>query len=87
MLRINIYLPEDLNRKLDFTAKSRRAAKAQVIREALQEGLKVIQPKFNTAKALLEFAKMAQKIPTKGKVPLDAVKNMDYYTWGGEKRE
>ena len=87
MLRINIYIPEDLNKKLDFTAKSRRKAKAEVIREALDHGLQVIQPKSGNAQALLDFAKMAKKIPTTGKIPKDFSKNLDYYTWGGKKRE
>lgn len=87
MLRMNIYIPEDLNQKLAFTAKYQRKAKAQVVREALQAGLKVIQPKSSTAQALLNLAKMAEEIPTKGDIPKDFVKNLDYYTWGGSKRE
>ncbi|MBI2328037.1 CopG family transcriptional regulator [Candidatus Curtissbacteria bacterium] len=87
MLRINIYIPDDLNKKLDFAAKSRRKAKAEVIREALNHGLQIIQPKSGNAQALLDLAKMAKKIPTKGKVPKDFSKNLDYYTWGGEKRD
>ena len=86
MLRINVYVPEDLNKKLDFTAKSRRKAKAEIIREALEHGLQVMQPKSGNAQALLDLAKMAEKIPTKGEVPKDFSKNLDYYTWGGEKR-
>ena len=38
-----------------------------------------------SAKALLDLAQMAKKIPTQGKIPIDAVKNMDFYTWGGKK--
>ena len=87
MLRINVYVPEDLNKKLDFTAKSRRKAKAEVIREALEHGLRAIQPKSGNAQVLLNLAKKAEVIPTKGKVPKDFSKNLDYYTWGGEKRE
>jgi len=87
MLRINIYIPEDLNKKLDFTAKSRRKAKAEVIREALNHGLKIIQPKSGNAQSLLDLAKMAEQIPTVGNIPKDFSKNLDYYTWGGEKRD
>ncbi len=87
MLRINIYIPEDLNKKLDFTAKYKRKAKAEIVREALQVGLRVIQPKSSTAQALLNLAKMAESIPTQGDVPKDFIKNLDYYTWGGKRRE
>lgn len=88
MLRINIYIPEELNKRLDFTAKAKRKAKAEVIREALNKGLVSLQKsKSPSAQALLNLAKMAEKIPTKGRVPKDFSKNLDYYTWGGEKRE
>ncbi len=87
MLRINIYIPEDLNQQLDFTAKYMRKVKAEVVREALEAGLQKIQPKSSTAQALLDLAKKAKKISTKGDVPKDFIKNLDYYTWGGKKRE
>lgn len=63
-----------------------RKAKAVVIRGVLNHGLKAIQPKSGNAQALLDLAKMAEKIPTKGRVPKDFSKNLDYYTWGGGKR-
>ena len=87
MLRINVYIPEDLNRQLAFTAKYERKVKAEVIREALEIGLKKIQPKSKTAQALLDLAKKAEQIPTKGSVPKDFIRNLDYYTWGGKKRD
>lgn len=48
--------------------------------------MKMSYSKKNSAQVLLDLARMAEKIPTKSRVPKDAVKNMDYYTWGGEKR-
>ena len=87
MLRINIYIPEDLNKKLAFVAKTGRRAKAEVIRDALEQGLGAIAPKLGNARTLLNLAKMAEKIPTAGRVPKDFSKNLDYYTWGGKKRE
>ncbi len=86
MLRINIYIPEDLNQQLDFTAKYMRKVKAEVVREALRTGLAKIQPKASSAQALISLAKKAERIPTKGKIPKDFIKNLDYYTWGGKKR-
>lgn len=87
MLRINIYIPGDLNRKLDIVAKTKHQTKAETVRQALEEGLKAVAPKSSTAQSLLKLAKMAEQIPTRGKVPKDFVQNLDYYTWGGEKRE
>jgi metal-responsive CopG/Arc/MetJ family transcriptional regulator len=87
MYRLHLYLPEQLKYKINSTAKLQKKSKAEVVREALEEGLKVIQPKSkpNSIQGLLDLAKMAEKIPTKGKVPKDLVENLDYYTWGGEK--
>lgn len=87
MLRINIYIPEELNQRLNFAAQYRRKLKAEVVREALDAGLKDMQPASGTAKALLTLAAKAEKITTKGKVPADFIQNLDYYTWGGKKRE
>lgn len=87
MLRINIYIPEELNQRLNFAAQYTRKLKAEVVREALDAGLKDMQPASATAKALLVLAAKAKRIPTKGKIPPDFIKNLDYYTWGGKKSE
>lgn len=87
MQRISVYIPEDTRKRINIVAKAKTKPEAEIIREALEKGLGVIHPKATSTKALVDFAKMAEKIPTKGKVPADFVKNLDYYTWGGEKRE
>lgn len=87
MLRVNIYLPEDLNTRLDLVAKTRRQVKAELVREMLEAGLKTIHSKSTSAQALVNLAKDTKKVPTVGKVPVDFVKNMDFYMWGGDKRE
>lgn len=87
MLRVNIYIPEDLNHRLGFVARSIGRKKAEVVRTALREGLKAIQPQSTSAQNLVNFVKEAEKIPTKGRVPKDIIKNLDYYTWGGKKRD
>ncbi|MBI2326234.1 hypothetical protein HYU91_02490 [Candidatus Collierbacteria bacterium] len=87
MLRINIYIPEDLNHQLGLVARSIGQKKAEVFRTAIRAGLKTIQPKSISALNLVNFAKEAEKIPTKGRIPKDIIKNLDYYTWGGKKRD
>lgn len=87
MLRVNIYIPEDLNHRLGLVARSIGRKKAEVVRTALQEGLKTIQPKSISAQNLVNFVKEAEKISTKGRIPKDIIKNLDYYTWGGSKRD
>lgn len=87
MQRISVYIPEDTRKRINIVAKAKFRPEAEVIREALEKGLKTIHPPTASAQALLNFVKMIEKIPTKGKVPKDAVENMDYYTWGGNKRK
>lgn len=85
MQRTHIYLPEELNRTINNTAKARRKSKSEVIREALERGIKAIHPqKSSSAKALLSLAQMARKL--KGTGPRDLSINHDYYIWGGKKK-
>lgn len=86
MLRINIYVPEELNKKLNFTARSERKVKAQLIREALEEGLNRIGSKSSPNKALFKFIKLAESIPSGRGEPTDVSVNHDYYAWGAKKR-
>jgi metal-responsive CopG/Arc/MetJ family transcriptional regulator len=85
MQRTHIYLPEELNREIDYIARLEGKTKAEVTRRILEEGLKVIQPqKSGSAKALLDIAKEAEKLNVSG--PRDLSFNHDYYTWGGKKK-
>ena len=85
MQRTHIYLPDELNTEIEFTAKAQLKSKAEVIRVALQQGLKTLRPqKSQSAKALLDMAKEAKRF--KGKAPKDLAFNHDYYTWGGKKK-
>lgn len=86
MQRISVHISEDLNKKIDFTARSNRKVKAQLIREALEEGLDRVSFKPNPNKALFEFIKLAEGIPSKPGEPTDVSTNHDYYAWGGKKR-
>lgn len=86
--RFYINLTPELNHKIERKAQVARKPKAEIARQALEIGLQQIGPaEPNSAQALLNFVKMIEKIPAKGKIPKDAVENMDYYTWGGNKRK
>lgn len=87
MQRISVYIPEETKKRINLAARAKDKAESEIIRDALDEGLKKLYRPASSAQALLDFAKMAEKIPTKGKVPKDFIRNLDYYTWGGEKRE
>ena len=86
MQRTHIYLPEELNREIDYIARLEGKTKAEVTRKILEEGLKTIKPKkSSSAEALLKIAREAKKI--KGTGPHDLSINHDHYTWGGPKRD
>lgn len=86
MYRTHIYLPEKLKNDINTAAKTQRKSKAEVIREALEQGLKVTVPqKSNSAQGLLDLANAAKKFNSKG--PRDLAINHDHYTWGGPKRD
>lgn len=85
MQRTHIYLPEELNREIDYLAKLQGKTKAEVTRSILEAGLKAVQPKKSqSAKALVDIAKEAEKLHVSG--PRDLSFNHDYYTWGGKKK-
>ena len=77
MIRTQIYLPKDLYQHIDLLAKREKKAKAAVIREVLEEGVK--RKQGNAGKVLLEIAAMAEKYKWKG--PKDLSKNIDKYLY------
>lgn len=86
MLRTYIYLPEILNTEIENAARAQKKSKAEVIREALKHGMKVIRPqKSASAKALLDMVKHVKRFAGSG--PKDLSINHDHYTWGGPKRD
>ncbi|MBI2590957.1 MAG: hypothetical protein HYW33_03735 [Candidatus Blackburnbacteria bacterium] len=86
MYRLHLYLTDSLKKELEAKAKLSKKTKAEVARLALEKGLKQVKiPKSNSAQALLALARFAESLPYDKNAPKDVVKNMDYYTWGGEK--
>jgi len=86
MQRTHIYLPDDLNTEIELNAKFQRKSKAEIIREALEQGIKIIRPRrSSSAKALLEMMEEAKKFTGTG--PKDLSINHDHYTWGGPKKD
>ena len=87
MQRISVHISEAAKKRVDIAANAKSKTEAEIIREALDEGLNIIYPLQTSAQALEDFSNMIEKIPTEGKIPDDFIRNLDYYTWGGEKRE
>jgi len=86
MQRISVHIPDETRRRISLIAQTKNKAEAEIIRDALNKGLSANHPKSN-AQALLDLAKMAQKIPSKPGSSKDVSINHDYYAWGGEKRK
>lgn len=85
MQRTHIYLPEGINREIAYLASRQGKSKAEITRNILEAGLKVIEPKkSSSAEALLKIARLAKKLHVNA--PRDLAENHDYYTWGGKKR-
>ncbi len=88
MQRFYIYLTDEQQKRIERAAQITNKPKSEVVREALDKGLSHNKSSGSvSAQALLEFTKQAEAIPTVGKIPDDFIKNMDYYTWGGDKNE
>jgi predicted DNA-binding protein len=88
MYRLHLYLSEEIKNKLDLKARLTGKSKAELAREALEEGLKKTQNiKSDSAKALLNLAQMAEQLPSDPNDPKDLSINHNYYAWGGEKNE
>lgn len=86
MQRISVYIPEDTRKRINIVSKAKLRPEAEIIRAALDKGLKEIHSTSSSAQALLNFAKLAEQIPTKPGSPNDVSENHDYYAWGGKKR-
>ncbi len=85
MLRTYLYIPDELEKKINYTAKQQKKSKAAVVRYALEAGFESIEKqKPGGAEVLLQLAEIAKKYQIRG--PKDLSENHDYYLWGGKKR-
>lgn len=85
MYRMHILLPDELKSQITVAAMAAGEPKAEVVRKALQQGLKSYQPsRFSSVANLLQLADEARGTPGRG--PRDLSVNHDYYAWGGRKR-
>lgn len=81
MLKTYLYIPEQLEIKINQTAKSQNKSKAEVIRQALEKGITSISQQGTvSAQALLKIAEVGEKYLPKG--PSDLSSNLDRYLWG-----
>lgn len=82
MLRTNVYLTEQQEKAINTRAAISKKSKAQILREVIDEGLKTAPiQKSQSAKVLLELAKIAEEFKDRGTAPKDLSANLDKYTW------
>ena len=83
MLKTYLYIPDHLETKIVHTAKIQRKSKAEIIRQALEKGITVVQHQGTaSARALLKLAEVGQQYTLKG--PKDSSERMDELLWGKE---
>lgn len=80
MLKTYLYIPDHLEEKIVRTAKTQNRSKAEVIRQALENGIGTVQQQSTaSAEVLLKIAELGKKYNVKG--PKDSSVKMDEYLW------
>jgi len=80
MLKTYLYIPEQLNQLIITAVKVQKKSKAEVIRQALEKGLKEdIREGHAGVDALFKIAEIGKKYKLKG--PKDSSARMDEYLW------
>lgn len=67
MLKTYLYIPDQLDKKINLTAKQQKKSKAEILRVAIEEGLNLIE-KENTigAETLLKLAEIGKNAKLRG---------------------
>jgi len=82
MFRTNVYLTEQQEREIKLRAAIAKKPKAEVLREAIDKGLKAAPiQKSASAEIFIKLARIAEQFRTKGTAPRDLSVNLDKYTW------
>mgnify|MGYP001599684260 CR=1 FL=1 len=62
MLKTYLYIPENLDEKIVFTAKAQNKSKAEIIRQAIEKGMASLQRQGTaSAEVLLKLAELGKK--------------------------
>jgi hypothetical protein len=82
MVRKQIYLPEELERRLSVASKQQHKSEAQLIREALDDKLGAAPP-VSAGAALMKLAELGKRLDIT--LPPDASAKHDDYLYGDRK--
>lgn len=80
MIRTQIYLTEELKRRIHLAAATERKPEAQVIREVLHDGLAQRLPATNTGEGLLGLARLGESLGLTSDDP-HLSRNIDTYLY------
>lgn len=79
MLKTYLYIPDHIEERIVRTAKLQKKSKAEVMRQALEKGLKKLQGNAGV-EVLFKLAELGKKYKLQG--PKDSSVKMDEYLWG-----
>jgi hypothetical protein len=81
MLKTYLYIPEQLEQKINFTAKNQNKSKAEVIRQALEKGIvSIAQQGTASTQILFKLAELGKRHNLQG--PKDSSTKIDELLWG-----
>lgn len=78
MLKTYLYIPEELDHQVKRAAKDQKKSKAEILRLAIESGLKAVQQK-GSANSLLVLAEIGRKYNLTG--PKDSSQRIDELLW------
>jgi hypothetical protein len=79
MIRKQIYLPEELERRLSVASKQQQKSEAELVREALEDKLGAAAP-VSAGAALMKLAELGRRLDIT--LPADASAEHDDYLYG-----
>lgn len=78
MLKTYLYIPEHIEERIVKTARLQKKSKAEVMRQALEKGVEILQERGSAA-SLLKLAEIGKKANLKG---IHDSSRMDELLWG-----
>jgi predicted DNA-binding protein len=79
--RISVHITDETKQRIGLAAKAKQKVEADLIREAINEGLKKIYPPTST-QALLNLAKRGKNFPSQSEEPTDISEDTAKYAFG-----
>jgi predicted transcriptional regulator len=82
MQRISVHISDETKQRIGLAARAKNQVESELVRRAIDAGLDIVSPRFNSAKELVNLAKMAKKLRSRAKEPTDVSKDTAKYAFG-----